>query len=344
MAQRKIGLTLGKFAPLHKGHQLLIETALEEMDEVIVVIYDSPEVTNIPLNVRAGWIRRLYPEAEVIEGWDGPSDAGHSIEVQRIQERYILGLLGGRSITHFYSSEFYGEHMSKALHAVNRQVDGDRLKRPVSGTMIREDAYGNRRFVDNIVYRDLIVSAVFLGAPSTGKSTLAAHLAKRHETAWMPEYGREYWERHQQNRRLTLVQLEEIAEGHLLREEQLLQQAKEVLFVDTNVLTTNRFAHYYHGKSTEKLEAMAAKSQARYDLIFVCDTDIPYADTWDRSGAAQRELFQKQIVADLQVRKLPYILLRGTLEERAEKVERVLKGFRKFQSMGEWRDGWSSED
>ena len=49
------GLTLGKFAPLHKGHQLVIETALAEVDELTVVIYDSPEVTPVPLSVRANW-------------------------------------------------------------------------------------------------------------------------------------------------------------------------------------------------------------------------------------------------------------------------------------------------
>lgn len=59
------GLTLGKFAPLHKGHQLLIETALAEMDDVIVIIYDCPEVTNIPLPVRADWIRQLYPTVQL---------------------------------------------------------------------------------------------------------------------------------------------------------------------------------------------------------------------------------------------------------------------------------------
>ena len=29
---KKVGFTIGKFAPLHKGHQYLIETALKEMD------------------------------------------------------------------------------------------------------------------------------------------------------------------------------------------------------------------------------------------------------------------------------------------------------------------------
>ena len=33
----KRGLTLGKYAPLHRGHQLVIETALAEMDETLVL-------------------------------------------------------------------------------------------------------------------------------------------------------------------------------------------------------------------------------------------------------------------------------------------------------------------
>lgn len=53
MDDKKVGLTLGKFAPLHRGHQLMTEIAIAEMDEVIVIIYDSPEVTRIPLTVRS---------------------------------------------------------------------------------------------------------------------------------------------------------------------------------------------------------------------------------------------------------------------------------------------------
>jgi len=62
---------------------------------------------------------------------------------------------------------------------------------------------------------------VFLGAPATGKTTIASRLAMDYNTVWMPEYGREYWEKHQVNRRLSGEQLLEIAEGHLEREEAL---------------------------------------------------------------------------------------------------------------------------
>jgi cytidyltransferase-related domain len=336
MPDKKTGLTLGKFAPFHRGHQHVVETALAEVDHLIVVIYDSPEVTRVPLSVRARWIRKLYPAVEVLEAWDGPSDSGDTPEIKRKQEHYILGLLGGQKITHFYSSEFYGEHMSEALGAVNRQVDPHRENFPVSGTQIRGALYENQSWVDPVVYRDLISKVVFLGAPSTGKTTLAARMAEELHTVWMPEYGREYWEQNQIERRLTLEQLVEIAEGHLEREERLLLEAKDMLFVDTNAITTFMFSHYYHGSAHPKLEAMAAKCASRYDLVFLCEDDIPYDDTPDRSGEVNRYTFQKQIAADLIERKIPFIPLRGSLEERVELVKEVLERYEKYSNPYEW--------
>lgn len=329
------GFTLGKFAPLHKGHQLMIETAIEENDEVIVLIYDSPEVTDVPLPVRAGWIRKLYPGVEVIEAWDGPAENGYTPEIQKMHEEHILAMLGGRKITRFYSSERYGEHVSAALGAQNRQVDPERLKVPVSGTRVRHDPYGRRGYVDPVVYRDLITKVVFLGAPSTGKTTLASYLADLHGTSWMPEYGREYWAEHQIGRRLSKEQLLEIAEGHVQREEKLTEGADKFVFVDTDARTTLRFSMYYHGAALPRLHELAEAAAARYDLVFVCDTDISYDDTWDRSGDAQRNLFQKQILADLNMRRIPYFVVKGTLEERAARVNAVLARYRKYRSLAE---------
>ncbi|OCT11090.1 cytidyltransferase [Paenibacillus pectinilyticus] len=335
MSEHKTGLTLGKFAPLHAGHQFMIETAIQEMDEVIVVIYDCPETTDIPLTVRSNWIRTLYPQVQVIEAWDGPVEIGDTPEIKHVHEQYMLQKLQGREVTHFYSSEFYGEHMSAALGAVNRQVDPDRHTFPVSGTQVRQQPFENRRFLSPVVYRYMITKVVFLGAPSTGKSTLCAQMAKRENTVWMAEYGREYWEKHQVDRRLSLEQLEEIAEGHLEREELLVQEARDVLFVDTNAITTYMFSLYYHGAATPRLTQMAVDAASRYDLVLVCDTDIPYADTWDRSGEVQRLVFQKQIIADLKVRQIPYFMVNGDLEARAERVSQILKQVHKYRSLSE---------
>ncbi len=335
MSGQTWGLTLGKFAPLHQGHQRLIETAMEETDRVTVLIYHSPEFTNVPLNVRSQWIRDLYPSVEVIEAWDGPMQVGNTPEIKRMHEDYILKMLGGRKITHFYSSEFYGDHVSAALGAANRLVDPDRAVLRVSGTLIRQNPYRHREFMDPRVYRDLVSNLVFLGAPSTGKTTIAEKLALEFNTVWMPEYGREYWDTHHVDRRLTLKQLTEIAQGHLEREEAKLYQANRYLFTDTNALTTYLFSLYYHGRAERRLEQYAQAAASRYDLVFLCDLDIPYDDTWDRSGEGNRQVFQQQIVGDLAERKIPYFLLQGSLKTRVAYVRRVLEQFRKYGNLVE---------
>jgi HTH-type transcriptional regulator, transcriptional repressor of NAD biosynthesis genes len=329
------GLTLGKFAPLHKGHQLVIETALEEMDEVTIIIYDAPETTPIPLNIRANWLRKLYPQVKVIEAWDGPTEVGDTHEIKRKHENYILNHLKISGITHFYSSEFYGEHMGAALGAVNRLVNPPRKIFPVSGTQIRENPYEWRAYMHPLVYRDLIVNVVFVGAPSTGKTTIAEMMAKEYRTVWMPEYGREYWEKHQFERRLSLEQLVEIAQGHLEREESFLYQANLYLFTDTNATTTYMFSQYYHQNALPELVEYANMAISRYDLTFLCDVDIPYDETWDRSGDVNRKTFQKQITSDLLARKIPFIRLRGDLETRVAKVKSILSKFQKYKSLPE---------
>jgi NadR type nicotinamide-nucleotide adenylyltransferase len=326
----KTGLTLGKYSPFHKGHQYLIDKAVAEMDHLVVVIYNSPETTNIPLQIRADWIRKLYPEVEVIEAWDGPTEIGDTPEIKQAHELYLLNMLGNRRISAFYSSEFYGEHISKALKAENRIVD--RKITDISGTKFRSDPFAYRSFVHSIVYKDYITNVVFVGAPSTGKSSLAKKLSEIFNTQWMPEYGRAYWEKNNRNRRLTKTQLLDIAQKHLEHEEKLIAESKEYLFTDTNAVTTFMFGIYYHREVLPELEKLASLCEKRYDLWFLCGDDIPYNDTWDRSGDFKRKWFQHQIESDLKTRRIPYIKLNGSLNERIKTVELILLKYRKFDS------------
>jgi len=333
MSDIKRGLTLGKYAPLHRGHQLVIETGLHETDEMIVLIYDSPDVTDIPLAVRSNWIRSLYPTVRVIEAWGGPSEVGYTPEVMRSHERYVTDILGGDEVTHFYSSEVYGAHMSQALNACDRRVDMARESVPVCGEQVRKDPYAHRQFLHPMVYSDLVTKVVFLGAPCTGKSTIAASLARAFGTKWMPEFGREYWEVNHVNRRLAPDQLLDIAKGHIARENRLLGYARDYLFIDTNATSTETFARYYHGQTEPRLSALVDAAVTRYDLVFLCDTDIPYDDTRDRSGEGNREVFQRQVKSDLIRRQVPFISLSGSIEERVSFVQNLLRRFTKYSNL-----------
>jgi NadR type nicotinamide-nucleotide adenylyltransferase len=266
-----------------------------------------------------------------MEAWDGPTETGLDPRVTQMHDEYLTRILDGKQITHFFSSEAYGEHVSRALNAEHCLVDIERKHVPISGTAIRADPFGNRTHLDPLVYRDHITKVVFLGAPSTGKSTIVEALANRYATVAMPEYGREYWETHQVERRLSQKQLFEIATGHVRREDSLMMDANRYLFVDTDASTTMQFARYYHDYAVKELVRLADQAKSRYDLFFLCMPDIPYDDTWDRSGEASRHEMHRRIEADLIARKVPFVRLAGALEDRMSKVDAVLKSHTLFQ-------------
>ncbi len=329
---KKIGMTLGKFAPLHRGHRHVIETSLAEMDHTLVLIYDCPELDVCPLPVRAQWIRDLYPQVEVLEIWDGPTQIGLDPAVTAEHDAYLKRKLAGRGVTHFYCSELYGVHVSQALGAVDRRVDLNRTRFNISATSIRNNPFEYRQFLSPRVLQDLIIRVVFLGAPSTGKSTLTELLAKHFKTVHMPEYGREFWELHQTNRRLTQVQLLEIAIEHRRREDQLLSDANRYLFIDTDATTTLQFSYYYHDAAHPELVRLASQTRDRYDHFFLCDSDFPYCDTWDRSGAVSRDAMQRRITQDLLARRIPFQILSGPLSQRVSQVIERLSASPKFSA------------
>ncbi|WP_236712898.1 AAA family ATPase [Leptospira interrogans] len=226
----------------------------------------------------------------------------------------------------FIVQNFTGDHISAFFKCLNRKID--RFEN-ISGTLIRSNPFENRRSLNPIVYRGFVDNIVFLGGPSTGKSTLATELAKHFNTEWMPEYGRDYWFEHQEQHRLTMSDLEAIAIGHIEREDQKWYEAKEYLFTDTNVLTTYVYAKYYFGYTSELLESLVQHNLSRYAEFIVCDIAIPFEDTWDRSGPKSRELIQRMTISELQYRKIKYVVVSGNLEERKMKIIDFLMDGRK---------------
>ncbi len=150
----KVGFTIGKFAPLHKGHQYLIEKGLSEMDKFYVVIYET-DVTKIPIETRANWIKKMYPEAELIYAKNPPSQYGLDEESVKIQTDYLKEILKEITVTHFYNSEPYGKFVARDLRVKEVQVDRKREKYPISATAIRKGIDENECYIEKMVYNDL---------------------------------------------------------------------------------------------------------------------------------------------------------------------------------------------
>lgn len=326
----KTGLFVDSFPILHNGHQLCLKYASQEVDKLITILYDTPNA-NIPLPVRANWLKQLYPNMEIIESWFNLEGASNTTEAQK---QFLMKHLQGREITHFYSTQPNLEHLCKTLHCENRLLPPIRAKMQKATNQIQDDSHGNISRLNPIVYQDLITNVAFVGAQSTGKSTITEAMAKKYHTNFMFEYGRYHWDVYQKDRIETLDQIVEITERHLAMENERLKTANKYLFTDTCPLVTLRYAYDWHGKANDRLLELAKEAETRYDLFFLCGDDIPYADTAERDGIEQRTSFQKQIKSELITRKIPYIELNGSLSHRMEKVERVLNDYEKYSNLG----------
>ncbi|MBR3133171.1 MAG: adenylyltransferase/cytidyltransferase family protein [Clostridia bacterium] len=150
----KIGFTIGKFAPLHRGHQLVLETGLREMDRFIVVVYET-DCTDIPVQKRADWIKELYPEIEIRFAYNPPSKYGLDEESVKVQMEYLSNIIKDVKVTHFYSSEPYGKCVADYLGIIDRRVDQERRMFPISAGKIRDNLEEYSDLVEDIVYKDL---------------------------------------------------------------------------------------------------------------------------------------------------------------------------------------------
>ena len=85
---KKIGFTIGKYAPYHIGHKYLIETALKDMDELYVVVYDTP---NLKINIedKIKWIKKDFPDVKILKAFNSPKQYGLDDESVEIQMNYL---------------------------------------------------------------------------------------------------------------------------------------------------------------------------------------------------------------------------------------------------------------
>ena len=168
---------------------------------------------------------------------------------------------------------------------------------------------------------------VFVGAESTGKSSLAEFLAREYETVSVPEIGRFIWEEKQG--RLGPDDYVEIAVKHRQAEDEAALRARRWLFVDTNALTTLLLGIQFRqvgDPPPAELLRCADACKARYAHTFVCADDIPYEEQDARENEAWRGRIQRLVLADLDARGISYTLVRGSIAERALAVRRVLDG------------------
>jgi len=318
------GLVFGKFLPLHRGHQLMIETALSQVDDLTIVVYDSrrPASERMPVELRLHWLSRLYPEAENILSLDDPLADEANADDPVHAEIYAEGV---RFLGHFdrvFSSEPGYERFAGLLGATHVLVDEARTLVPTSGTVIRSDPYAYRGWIDPLVYSSLIERVVFVGTESTGKTTLAKRMAAELDTLWTHEFGRELWEA--QDLTGSFADHLKTARRQRQREDAAARHSRRYVFCDTNAWTTLHWSLRTYATADARLHELVDETAHDYTW-FVCDNDFPWVKDSTRELAGEAaDQFQQQQIDDLERRGLPYVLLTGPIEQRVQRVKEAL--------------------
>lgn len=157
----KRGFTIGKFAPFHKGHEYLIETALKEMDEFYVVVYDTPQF-DIDIETKIKWIKNVFPNVKILKAFNSPKQYGLDEESVNIQMKYLSSIIKDIKFTHFYSSEDYGKYVAEYLNITNIVVDSNRKKFNIEAKRIRENFEKEKIYLNDNVYNSIKNSKLFI--------------------------------------------------------------------------------------------------------------------------------------------------------------------------------------
>jgi NadR type nicotinamide-nucleotide adenylyltransferase len=323
-------LVVGKFAPPHKGHELVIERAFEVADDVVIVSYTNPELAGCEPARRRRWLSALFPAATVLV-WDGPdtppndaSDTVHRRFVGRLCTD-VLGLVVDAVLT----SEDYGPGFARELGShfgkpvTHVAVDPERARVPISASRIRRDVHAHRQWLSGVVYASFVQRVTFLGGESSGKSTLSRLLAERLETAAVEEYGRELWT--EKGGALELSDMVAIAERQIELEERAAEHAHRYLFCDTSPLTTLLYSRDLFGTVEPRLEELARRA---YDLTVLCAPDFDFVQDGTRRDDAFRRTQHQFYLDELAARGIEFVLAEGSIEARLARVVHALSGTR----------------
>jgi HTH-type transcriptional repressor of NAD biosynthesis genes len=321
------GLILGKFAPFHIGHQRLIEIALKEVDELFIVMYDCPDITRIPLNIRAGWVRALYPAVNVIEGWDAPNEHQDTLRVKRMQERYIKLVLNGRKITHFFSSEYYGSHMSESLGAIDRRTDRHNSKEGhgMYATTIRKEHYKNRNFLHSLVYKDTLIKIAFIGMPSKQQTQLATLIAKNLKTNCLKDDLADLLINYGKSKKINLRQ--SARKKYKNRNTTAaIRSGNEYLIYDSTSFIDFLLGILLHRPFDKESWKVYREEMREYDAIFI-SKDEKYGIA--KGLGIDSKIFLNQLENNLESMRVKYEILEGSLKEKLIKSEKFIKSIKK---------------
>jgi NadR type nicotinamide-nucleotide adenylyltransferase len=340
----EVGLVVGKFAPLHDGHLLVVQRAASLCARVVIISYSNPELRGYEAERREAWLKTSFPSATVLvvtperlADWLVGSGVPYIPEndASDCSQREFVALLCSRvlqvRVDVVFTSEPYGEgfaaHLTHRFRSADPSsmsvkhvlVDLERRAVPISGTALRDNLWRYWNYLPHAVASSLVKRIAILGGESSGKSALSVQLARELDTVCAQEYGRELWEA--KNGLLAYEDMVLIAREQIRREESAVDAARAFVFCDATPLTTLFYSLEMFGRAEPELVLAA---QRAYSVVVLCAPDFPFVQDGTRRDDAFRRQQHAWYEAQLAARGIHYVTVRGSLRERVESTRRLL--------------------
>jgi len=157
---------------------------------------------------------------------------------------------------------------------------------------------------------------VVTGSESTGKTTLAADLARHFGGEFVPEFVRDYADRKiaATGRPLDASDVEPIARGQIAMHDRVIASARNLVVLDTDLVSTVVYARHYYGDCPAWVEQAAR--ERRGDLYLLCDIDVPWVAGPHRDRPHARAEIHAAFAAALEALGAPVVEIQGGWSER----------------------------
>lgn len=320
--EKRVGLVIGSFAPLHNGHCSLIDFGLKNCDFLYVFLCSHNKET-IPGEVRLGWLEREYkgiPNIKIIH-----KDTSHmentsvsDVNISKAWSEYMKPLFPDVNV--IFSSEKYGDYVAEFMNIEHMMFDQNRYTIPISSTLIREKPITYWDYLPISVREYYTVKICICGTESTGKSTMTELLSKHYNVPYAREMGRE------------ICAVTNSCNKDLINQI-VIEQAKEIerklgrklLISDTDLITTISYSQYLFNENPDVI-TKEIEDMNKFDIYLYLWNDVPFVDDGTRMGEPRRSELNKVLYQNFKGKRV-FIITGENYEDRFNDCVRIIDKF-----------------
>ena len=162
---------------------------------------------------------------------------------------------------------------------------------------------------------------VLTGSESSGKTELALRLGRRFDAPVSTEFVRMYAASHPT---LGFADHGPIAKGQMAAEDDAIARARDLVILDTDLVSTVVYCDHYFGRCPQWIEDEAHKRAG--DLYLLMKPDIPWVHDGVRDRGDRRAEMHALFRARLEAFGLPFVEIGGEREERFAAALQAIEG------------------